>query len=425
VLPNKEEFLGHVRTLLEAPNGSQNRDVAVKMADILLQVTGISVDEDISMADDRVLDSGVAISPVKAAKCLLEVNRTQVFMKGIHEAIVDKAASKKIVHILYAGTGPYGTILLPLLPLLSEYNIKVQCLDIHQTNIDAVQKVAKWLEVDTDALAVTLADATQWRSEQQLFDIVISETMNTFLHREPQVRIFANLAQFLVPDGDLIPQKIQTSLEIQPFTTDGGTSFKQDLLVLDVTTSNQIREGDTSSFFHKLVLPESAKLYQRIDLNTDIRVYNKHVLGLNDCSLNLQKNKSAISCAPGQTIEFEYILNDDPFWQITVPNVFDEKTAYPIEHKSATGLCYLPRFWDKYRRMASNSQDSKIIASEFQLDIALAELVSLDFQTMMQKTIEFIDDVAKFEAWISSQTKELSETDIQKFNNECHHYSQS
>src|SRR5471030_2877346 len=64
---------------------------------------------------DIYLPSGKAISPVKAAFCLLEIQRTAVFIRGIHNAILALKEQFKgeQVHILYAGCGPYATLLTP------------------------------------------------------------------------------------------------------------------------------------------------------------------------------------------------------------------------------------------------------------------------------------------------------------------------
>lgn len=424
-MPNKNDFMSLVENLLAAPNGHENRDKVIKMAEMLHDVTGISVEDDISVSRDKVLGSGVAICPVKAAKCLLEVVRTQVFLKAIYKAIADRTESKKTIHILYAGTGPYGTILLPLLPFFKEHNIKVQCLDIHEDNVVALRKVADWLEITGDTFNIELADATQWRSNGQLFDLIISETMNTFLHREPQVRIFANLSQYLAEDGDLIPQEIRTSAEIRPVTVDGPTSISCALLVLNAESSEQIRKGNTSCFFHELTLPDSKKIYQNIDLNTDIQVYDEHVLGLNDCSLNLQKSKSSITSGEGQTVAFEYVLNDDPYWKIDVPNLFETLPVSAIEKKSSIGLYYLQRFWDKYRRMVSGAHSSQNIANEHQLDVALMDLTALDLQTMMLKAVEHMSDFTDFEAWFLSETSGLDEEKVKLFNRTCLSHSSS
>ena len=291
----------------------------------------------------------------------------------------------------------------------------MQCLDIHQTNVTALKKVACWLDIDNEGLAIALADATQWAPEETQFDIIISETMNTFLQREPQVRIFANLYQFLNANGDLIPQEIRTSIEVEPVIGGKMQRYSQDLLILDRNSCSRINQGDTEDFFHTLTLPDSDSIYQKINLNTDLRVYNEHVLGLDDCSLNIQRHRVSIACAPGQRIELEYKVSEDPYWQIDVPNLFHDEEEYPITRKSTLGICYLPRFWDKYRRMASGAHKQEIIQKEFELDVRFIDLLAIDLRTLMSKTLDFIDSLDEFESWLESEIDEIVAEKNQRF----------
>lgn len=86
--------------------------------DVLYQVfssiTGVTINQ-LNRDKDIILPSGKAISTAAAAHCLLEMKRTAVFLRGIDKAISLKlsGATTKPVSILYAGTGPYGTLFIP------------------------------------------------------------------------------------------------------------------------------------------------------------------------------------------------------------------------------------------------------------------------------------------------------------------------
>lgn len=66
-----------------------------------------------------------------------DVARSKLFMSGIYQAICDVFERRdeggdrghEEVHILYAGTGPYGLLLVPILPLFAEKNIHVTLLE--------------------------------------------------------------------------------------------------------------------------------------------------------------------------------------------------------------------------------------------------------------------------------------------------------
>jgi hypothetical protein len=63
--------------------------------------------------EDIYLSSGKAVSPTKAAHCLLEYRRTAVFLRGVYKAILQlkRDFPHERLHILYAGCGPYATLL--------------------------------------------------------------------------------------------------------------------------------------------------------------------------------------------------------------------------------------------------------------------------------------------------------------------------
>jgi len=95
-------------------------------------ITGVTINQ-LNTESDIMLPSGKAIGMAGAAHCLLELKRTAVFLRGINKAIL----SKKKAHIalplrvLYAGTGPYGTLVVPLLTLLTPKDIIVDLLEIN------------------------------------------------------------------------------------------------------------------------------------------------------------------------------------------------------------------------------------------------------------------------------------------------------
>ncbi|WP_334019922.1 class I SAM-dependent methyltransferase [Alteromonas sp. S015] len=424
MLPNKAHFIDCVKTLLKSTTKSVNSYEFSAMSAMLSQVTGISVDDDMATYHDVKTDAGIAISPVKAAKCFQEVIRTKVFLQGVNEAISQrlKAIKNDTLHVLYAGTGPYGAILLPLLPLFSGQKVTVHCIDIHRANIEALKKVIAWLEIRDLVVGVDLADAKQWRPDKgqlPLFDLIISETMNTFLQREPQVRIFAHLCQFLKREGTLIPQEIRTSVELNRVCDEKEEIYRKDLLVLNVKSCRRIARGKDEDFKHEVVLPASDKLYQHMSLNTDIQVYQSHHLGLGQSSLNLQHSRTGLAAEAGQVVKFEYKLTDSPYWEIDIPNAFESLDLCSINDQGTLGLYYLARFWDKYRRLAFEYYDTTLAKTEFELDIKLAALVGVNLQVLMAKALEFMSSFNAFEAWVDSHVGSISTDAIDRFNGEC------
>ena len=137
------------------------------LVNALEQESGVSSQADMNTSHGTYTEHGVAISPVQAARCSLEPLRTQVFMQGVAAAINDKVHGDKVVHILYAGTGPFATLLLPYLACHPELPVRVTLLDIHQENIEAVKKlVARW-HIGHLINEYVVADATCWQPDAQ------------------------------------------------------------------------------------------------------------------------------------------------------------------------------------------------------------------------------------------------------------------
>ena len=159
---------------------------------------------------DMALDSGKALAPVWAAHCILDFMRTRVFLRGVLQAIdsIGKRFPDTELHVLYAGTGPFATLVLPLIPLLDPAKVRFTLLEISSESIDCLEKVVKAFGFEPWIREIICADATTYRTAAPLH-IVITEMMQAGLRREPQVAATLNLAPQIVPGGCLIPQQIR------------------------------------------------------------------------------------------------------------------------------------------------------------------------------------------------------------------------
>jgi hypothetical protein len=157
------------------------------------------------------LQGGIALSTAHAANCLNDSSRTARFIKGTYFAIKElkKRFPNERVDILYAGCGPYATILLPLLPLFSKDDFSVTFLDINEASVVSVKSILEGLGLMEYVREIIKGDAITYKYDKMLpLHMVITETMYNALTREPQVAITANLAPQLVQNGILIPEAI-------------------------------------------------------------------------------------------------------------------------------------------------------------------------------------------------------------------------
>jgi hypothetical protein len=164
-------------------------------------------------AEDSLLASGVAINPNAAAHCALDYQRSVVFIRGVHAAInaLKIRFPDTPLEILYAGCGPFATLLLPLLRKFQQGELEINLLDIHQPSLDSVELLLLKFGLSAHAVRTIQDDASHYQHRGKLH-LVIAETMQKSLEQEPQFAVTANLAPQLRATGIFIPQRIDVVL---------------------------------------------------------------------------------------------------------------------------------------------------------------------------------------------------------------------
>ena len=185
-----------------------------RFANICSEVSGIVPDPSYdAWADDVFLESGLAINPNAAAQCILDYQRSTVFIRGIYAAI--KAARIRrpntAIKILYAGCGPYASLLLPLLTQFEADELAVQLLDIHPASLDSVSSLVTYFGLSEHNIQYQQGDACEYQHHGALH-LIIAEVMQKALEQEPQFAVTANLASQLDSQGIFIPEKIDVEL---------------------------------------------------------------------------------------------------------------------------------------------------------------------------------------------------------------------
>lgn len=190
------------------------KDALLAFVQMCSDITGILPDPSFdAWAKDTLLDSGVAINPNAAAHCAIDYQRSAVFIRGINAAIEDLRSRFPTVplEILYAGCGPFATLLLPLLSKFSSGEINLNLLDIHQRSIDSVELLLTHFGLDAYNVRTFKDDACRYKHDRKVH-MVVAETMQKSLEQEPQFAVTANLAPQLCPGGIFIPQRIEVAL---------------------------------------------------------------------------------------------------------------------------------------------------------------------------------------------------------------------
>ena len=247
--------------------------------------------------DDHIeLATGKAISPSSAAHCLLEFKRTAVFLRGIYNAIVDlKSQTEHRIQILYAGCGPYSTLLLPLLPFFDAEEIGITLVDINEISLNSSRLLIEALEQNAFVDDYLLADLTTLKLDKP-YDLVISETMQSCLENEPQIHIMQNLIPQMQEGAIFIPEEIRVDF----FLSDNNKFMEKILyenkdkeIVDKKFIGNFIclnKENALSNSFSAIVdIPRDYGTYKDLELFTFITTYKDDVLKERECSLNIPK----------------------------------------------------------------------------------------------------------------------------------------
>jgi hypothetical protein len=185
-----------------------------EFVELCSDVTGILPDPSFdAWAEDSLLKDGVAINSNAAAHCAVDYQRSTVFIRGAYAAMetLRSRFPDTQLEILYAGCGPFATLLLPILGKFPAGELKLYLLDIHQRSIDSVELLLSHFELGAHTVHTISADACHYKHHQNLH-LIVAETMQKSLEQEPQFSVTANLAPQLCPGGIFVPQEIEVAL---------------------------------------------------------------------------------------------------------------------------------------------------------------------------------------------------------------------
>jgi len=233
--------------------------------------------------------NGNAIGTIWAAQCGREVLRTQRFSRGLANAIsLALNKGRKPVQVLYAGTGPFATLALPVMLTFKPEEVQFTFLEINTESIGILNQVIDTLGLHAYVKDIHQCDASVWELASTDIDIVISETMYKALSAEPQVAIMLNLASQLPSETIFLPEEIKVSL-CKWDQRDEAPQLLAELISFDKAYMYSIIKNatDRNWVFDKHQIALSLSEDEQLYLTTDIRVNEGNTLQLNDSSLNL------------------------------------------------------------------------------------------------------------------------------------------
>lgn len=279
------------------------------------------------------LPNGKAIGPTWAGMCIDDLMRTKRFLMGIKKAVSSCSKTKEngTVHILYTGTGPFATLVLPLISEYGPEDIQFTLLEVNPVSFKSVQRVFDRLGANDYVKETIRCDASKVQLEDaEQFDIVIIECLQHLLAREPQVAITCNLIPQLREDVVLIPEEIS----LYPVLVDMSMRQKHMLGDQNIAPSDYYKRMPPVFTIHKdavrqwndeernadLSFPEmTTKLtsedtrFSTVALATDIKVYKEELLTMDNSGLTVPK-VIAYMDAPDEVkaVKTQYVLGKSP-----------------------------------------------------------------------------------------------------------------
>lgn len=251
------------------------------------------------------MGNGLAIGTYWAALCLDDIMRTRQFIRGAHKAIADKLVqNNNPIHVMYAGTGPFATLLLPLIFKYPKERISYTFMEINPISFDWLKSLIDAAGLSSYNINMLLTDASTYTIDKnQLPDIIVSETMQNALDKEQQVPIFLHLMKQAKPDTVFIPEKIsihiglrqkgitETELESKHFTR-----LKKILEISKESMSDFIQKPeewqDAQTFGEEQTVIEQEEQTgsNSVLLVTDIRVYDEEEIKISESGLTLPRS---------------------------------------------------------------------------------------------------------------------------------------
>jgi len=285
---------------------------------------------EVNLGEGRtMLDSGVAVSPLMAAFCAREVFRSAAFIRGAGEAVLDAARGARPVRVLYAGCGPFALLALPLMAVFSERQVGFTLIDIHPESLRCAQHLIDGFGFSGHVVEYVCEDATRYQiSSDPIPDVIVSETMNVCLGKEPQVSIARHLlAQ--APDALMVPQAVSVeaclldrSKEHVPVAEQQGRLVEpvRDRIYLgkifELNAENIRQWADITEErlpAGSITIPTPLLQRYQLRLLTRITVYGQTCLQDYDSSLNLpQALPGKPTFVGGETLQFHYQLGVRP-----------------------------------------------------------------------------------------------------------------
>jgi predicted RNA methylase len=287
-----------------------------------------------SVEEHIFLKTGKAIGSKWAGMCLEDFMRTKKFITGLYKAIKDELQKNKNkpVHVLYSGTGPFATLVLPLTTVFKSSELQLTLLEVNSKSLESLEKTIKRLKLGSYINEIHQCDATEFKiPSPNTINIVLIECMQHALAREPQVSITYNLVSQLSSNVILIPEQISLHIALIDSTKKNNYLFnsKSSVRKLDFYTNlksvfvlnkkTATRKSDLKFPEVEVVLPsELSKNSDILAITTEITIYKNKKLTIDNSGLTIPLILAYLKNKQIKKVVCQYVVNENPELKTTL-----------------------------------------------------------------------------------------------------------